>query len=591
MYGLAAFVGAAAGFGAVLFDYLSSFLVHSVLVRGVGYAPVGPKGEPHLFSSPGRESLWIVGLLCAPALGGFLSSLLCRRYAPEAGGHGTDAAIDAYHRHGGEIRGRVPLVKALATALCLGFGGSGGREGPIAQIGAGVGSLLGRSLRLSRRQRRILLAAGMGAGVGSIFKAPLAGALFSAEILYREAEFESDVVMPSFIACSVAYCVFCGWMQDFGTLFQLASPLQFTALAELLPYTVLALLLVPAVYLNIKVFYGAEKVFAALPGPRPLIAAFGGLLCGLLALGLYGVLDDERGLAVLSYGYGLLQEGLDGSIVGWGGARLLGLVALLKILSTACTISSGGSGGVFGPSMVIGGALGGAVGIAGHELGLVAHPECFIIVGMCGFFSGAARTPISTIIMVSEMTGSYELLLPAMWVCAICFTACSRVTLYEKQVPNRAHSDAHRGEFMVPLLDGLRVRDVFVAERPFVSVPQAMPLKEVLKQVADCHADYFPVLDGERMVGIFSAHDVRSYTYDETLHELAVAADLMTTDVLSVTLDEPLHQALEQFNRKNIDELPVVSDRDRGELIGMLRRREITRAYKERLAAIQREDD
>ena len=171
-----------------------------------------------------------------------MSGTLCRTFAPEASGHGTDAVIDAYHNLGGRIRARVPFVKAVATAISLGTGGSGGREGPIAQIGAGFGSLLGQLLNLTRRQRRILLAAGMGAGVGAIFRAPLAGALFAAEILYREAEFEADVLIPTVLSSTVAYCVYCGWfvhtgdLAEFGHLFKLEGDFEFRSLHELLPY-------------------------------------------------------------------------------------------------------------------------------------------------------------------------------------------------------------------------------------------------------------------------------------------------------------------------------------------------------------------
>ena len=213
--------------------------------------------------------------------------------------------------------------------------------------------------------------------------------------------------------------------------------------------------------------------------------------------------------------------------MGWGGVRLLFMIALLKIVTTSLTISSGGSGGVFGPSMVIGGCMGGAVGVGFHELGMTSlNPGCLVIVGMCGFFAGAARTPISTIIMVSEMTGSYELLLPSMWVCGITFLVGHRWTIYLKQVPNRAFSKAHRGEFLVPLLNTLKVSDVLEADRQITTIQPDCPLADVVRIVHDTHDDYFPVVDTEDgFVGIFSAHDVREFTFDDTVHRLAIAAD------------------------------------------------------------------
>ncbi len=585
---LALIVGFVAGSGAIAFEYMSQGAFHLVMEKLCGYSPSGPGGETALFHGGGATDLVVLGIILAPAIGGFFSGLICFRFAPEARGHGTDAAIESYHYKGGHIRARVPILKSITTAISLGTGGSGGREGPIAQIGAGFGSFLATRLHLGERQRRILLAAGMGAGVGAIFRAPLAGALFAGEIMYREAELESDVLLPSFLSSAVAYCVLCGWFGSFGHLFIVPAGLTFDDLTELLPYTALAVVLVPVIWLNIKVFYGMEGVFERLPGPKALAPALGGLLTGLVAIGLWKATSDDNSLAVLSFGYGLLQQALDGSIVGWEGIRILVLVALFKILTTAFTISSGGSGGVFGPAMVVGGGIGGAVGLFCQQMGWVENPASFVVVGMCGFFAGSARTPISTIIMVSEMTGSYELLMPAMWVCAITFVLCTPWTLYRKQVPNRAHSPAHKGEFMVPLLQDMSVKDV-MEERSFPVVNVGTSLKDVVHLVADTHADYFPVVDDEgRFVGIFSAHDIRSYTYDDTLHHLAVAADLMTTKIITITPEDDLHVALQRFNLKNIDELPVVDPDDKHKLVGMLRRRAMTRAYDARLKELRK---
>lgn len=182
-------IGLIAGMGSVVFHLLCQLGSHFLMDQLAGYRPPSPAGEPHLFAPTAVPfNRWM--LLFLPAIGGLVSGWLVYTFAPEAEGHGTDAAIDAYHNKRGFIRGRIPILKTIASAITLTSGGSGGREGPIAQIGAGFGSFLATRLKLSDRQRRIMLAAGMGAGVGSIFRAPLAGALFAAEVLYRDPEFE-----------------------------------------------------------------------------------------------------------------------------------------------------------------------------------------------------------------------------------------------------------------------------------------------------------------------------------------------------------------------------------------------------------------
>ncbi|MBW2247482.1 MAG: chloride channel protein, partial [Deltaproteobacteria bacterium] len=211
-------IGLIAGLGSIVFQYLCQLGLHYFMDFMAGYRPPSPAGEHHLLQPTSMPFNRMI-LLFLPALGGLLSGWLVYTYAPEAEGHGTDAAIDAYHRKGGFIRGRVPIIKTIASALTLTTGGSGGREGPIAQIGAGFGSFLATTLKLSDRERRIMMAAGIGAGVGSIFRAPLAGALFAAEVLYRDPEFESEVIIPAGISSVVAYCLFClvfGW----GSLFE-----------------------------------------------------------------------------------------------------------------------------------------------------------------------------------------------------------------------------------------------------------------------------------------------------------------------------------------------------------------------------------
>lgn len=582
---LSSVIGVVAGLGAITFQVASQAVIHYTLSQFGGLSPREPAGEHAYFEhQQGTFSPWMVVLTMT--VGGLISGAIVFTFAPEAEGHGTDAAIESFHYKRGFIRGRIPLIKMITSAITIGTGGSGGREGPIAQIGAGFGSFLATQLKLSARDRRIMLAAGMGAGVGSIFRAPLAGALFAAEILYRDADLESDVIVPAAISSIVGYSVFSlflpsslRFMPLFGShlKYSVASP------AELLPLTVLAVILVAGAVLNIKVFYGTHHQFKKIPIIPHLRPAIGAAMASICALGLYWSFgNDQRTLAVLSTGYGTLQLALENckSL----GVGLLLSIALMKIITTALTISSGGSGGVFGPCMVIGGCLGGAVGTFLNSTwpGLVPRPEVYAIVGMAGFFAASGRAPISTIIMVSELTGDYELLLPTMWVSTLCFVLGSRWTLYEKQVRSRLDSPAHRGDFLIDLLEGIRVSDV--ALKPVETVSESMSLEAILKLLPASKQRYFPVVNGDgQLVGIFSMDDVRSYLYDKSLWSLAVARDIMTTTIMTVRPDDDLNTAMRRFTEVNLDEIPVVKQDDPTQLLGMLQRRDAIAVYNQRL--------
>jgi chloride channel protein, CIC family len=588
---LSALVGIVAGLGGIAFQIIDQTVFRYGLELFAGYSPAEAAGESRLFAKS-DVVLNPLGLLIVLAVGGLASGFLVYTVAPEAEGHGTDAAIEAFHHKRGFIRPIVPIIKLLASAVTIGTGGSGGREGPIAQIGAGFGSYLATLFRLSARDRRILLAVGIAAGVGSIFRAPLAGALFAAEILYRESDLETDVVVPAAVASTVGYSVYSYWLPAqarFLPLFGKELQYSVASLAELFPMTLLALVLVAVAVLYIKAFYGIHRVFKRIRLPPMVRPMLGAVLTGIVGLGLYYITGgDQRALAVLGTGYGTLQIALSQPET-MGFTLLIG-IALLKILTTSLTIGSGGSGGVFGPSMVIGGCTGAAVGTFFHYLWpeLVPQPAIFAIVGMAGFFAGAAHAPISTIIMVVELTGDYSLLIPTMWVSILCFALCQHWSLYDKQLPSRLDSPAHRGDFLVDILEGFAVKDVSWKQR--ATVAEHMRLKDIVRFVAETRQHYFPVVDaGNRFVGIFSTDDVRGYLYNEAIWELANARDVMTSRVISVSPEDDLNTTMKRFTERNLDELPVLAANDSSQLLGMLRRRDVISFYNEKLHALQTE--
>lgn len=609
---LSAMIGVIAGVGAIVFQLLTHLVLVGTLIPLAGFTPGEAAGEhAYLFEDfekkelqseqeadtnaaaatrPRPRSPWLIVVVMAG--GGLVSGWLVYTFAPEAEGHGTDAAIEAFHNKRGMIRARVPIIKTLASAVTLGTGGSGGREGPIAQIGAGFGSYLATLLNLSARDRRVLLAAGMGAGVGAIFRAPLAGALFAGEILYRDADIESDVIVPAAISSIIGYCVYSLSLpagKKFEPLFGRGLDYAPGSLLELVPYALLAIVLVLVSIAYIQVFYTTHRLCKKVPIKPYFRPALGAAAAGLVALAVYYSMNrDPRTLAVLATGYGSLQEALTRpQDLGVG---LLLTIAAVKIVTTSLTISSGGSGGVFGPSMVIGGCLGGAVGLIFQSSieqffpGVQIEPAAFAIIGMAGFFAGCAHAPISTIIMVSEMTGNYHLLLPSMWVSTLCFLLCRRWSLYTRQVPSRLESQAHRGDFLVDILEGIKVEEVYQRKRKIRFIPESMSLDEIVHALATTNQHYFPVVDAEdRVVGVFSSDDVRSYLYDETIWHLANARDIMVTNIVSVTPGDDLNTALQRFTSLNLDELPVFDPADAGRMLGVLRRKETIAFYNQRL--------
>ncbi|HKI36939.1 MAG TPA: chloride channel protein [Gemmataceae bacterium] len=587
--GAAILVGIVAGLGGVAFTLAGQVVVRFALEGVAGYKADGPAGEPHSDWIPDidREFRpWL--LLIVPTVGGLLSGYLVFRYAPEAEGHGTDAAIAAYHTGQGSIRPRVPLIKLVASALTIGSGGSGGREGPIAQIGAGFGSLLATLLRYRVAERRILLAAGMGAGIAAIFRAPLAGTLFAAEILYCSPEFEPEVILPAGLASVVSYCTFgvvMGWLGDpgerFGSLFKTPEGLRFTSALELGPYLLLALWVALLSMLYVRTFYGVTHVFHRLRMPRIFKPAVGAFLTGAVGLILYYASHEQKPvLSVLSFGYGILQEGLsnEGSLA----AGLLLAVALGKIATTSLTIGSGGSGGVFGPSMVIGGCGGGALGVFLHGLApeLVPHPASFIILGMAGFFAAAAKTPFSTLIIVSEMTGDYKLLLPALWVVTIAFLVSDEEPLYRSQVKSRALSPAHQGSYVREVLAGLKVSGFLLPEIKPPVLRLEEPLAAVIDRLGSCGFPALPVVDeANRLQGLVVLDEVHLAARSGQVATWVLAADLMRPAVQPLTPDDRLDQAMELFVEQDLLALPVVDNHGERHVIGLVRRSDLAQAY------------
>jgi len=570
---LSALVGVVAGFGALAFNFILDSSSDLFMKRVVGYAiPMpGGEGETKLPAEPARR--WL--LFVVPALGGLLSGLLVFSVAPEAEGHGTDAMIDSFHRKRGVVRKRIPFVKTIASALTIGSGGSAGREGPIAQVGSAFGSALATWLKCGDRERRLLLLAGAGAGIGAVFRAPLGGALFAVEVLYREIEFVSAALVPTFVASIVSYSIYCGLSGKWGAIFRVPD-VKFSHPLELLLYLALGVVCALMGMLYVKVFYGVRnQVFRKIPLPRHVKPALGGLAVGVIAYFLP---------QVLSMGYGWVQLAMDGQLA----LGMIVTIAFMKILATGLTISSGGSGGVFAPSMVIGGLTGAAVGTVFHQWmpGVVTQPAAFALVGMAGFFAGVAKTPLSSLIMVSEMTAGYGLLVPLMLTTGVTYLLTPRkISMYEHQVDGRTDSPAHEGEFVVDILERLRVREAMAHDAKLTVFRRDAPLAEMLAGFATSKQHVFPVLeDGELLHGIIYFDDIRVFFTERGLPSRAVVAqDLLAVSYTVVTLDEDLASVLRKFRSSRLEELPVVEAEGSRHFVGVLSRRDVIAAYHDKM--------
>jgi CIC family chloride channel protein len=426
----------------------------------------------------------------------------------------------------------------------------------------------------------------MGAGIGSIFRAPLAGALFASEILYSSAEFEASVLVPACIASIIAYSTFT-LVHGTGALF-VTPALAFTNPLELVAYFVLALVLVAYGFLYVRVFYGTHGLFERWRIPSALKPAVGGLITGVLAVALLRATGSEESLSVLAFGYGVLQHALDAHASLSIGAGLLALIALGKIVTTSSSIGSGGSAGVFGPSMVIGGCAGGAVGLALHQLfpEVVKQPAAFVVVGMAGFFAGIAKTPISSLVMVSEITDSYSLLIPSLWVCVLTFAMSKRWNLYSKQVAERVDSPAHEGKFAVEVLRGIGVEEGIDRSRKMEVVRAGDGLRHVLDLVGAADQATFPVLDGAgALVGLITLDEIRR-VMNEKSSPGVVAHDVMITEFPRVSSSTDLADAVRTLASVDLEEVPVWDEKSQS-LVGLLSRKRITRMYVERMSALR----
>ncbi|MFQ5843593.1 MAG: chloride channel protein, partial [Planctomycetota bacterium] len=512
---------------------------------------------------------WLIVAL--PALGGLVVAPLVLRWAREARGHGVPEVMGAIARSGARIRPRVSLVKAAASVVTIGTGGSVGWEGPIVQIGAGVGSSAGQWLGVARRQMRVLVACGAAAGIAATFNAPIAGVLFSVEILLGDLALATftPIVVSSVAATAVSYYTFAE-----HAVFDIPDQTyRLQSLGELPLCVLLGLLAAAGAVGFTRVLYGFEDRMERLPVPPLLLPALGGL-----AVGGIGLLAPEA----LGVGYGTIGRSLDGEFT----LGLLAVIFLLKTAATCCSIGSGGSGGVFAPSLVLGALLGGAFGDVVHRLlpDATAIPGVYAVVGMAAFVAGTTHAPMTAILILFEMTNDYLMILPLMLACVISSVTARglyRDSIYTLKLTRRGIQ--FRGGRDVALLRSLSVRDTMRRSPTVLTLD--LPFQEVrARAVQGARQQVFPVLDrSERVGGVVTLDTLRPFLLEEALVGVAVARDLEIALPELLGPEDDLQYAEELFSKSGLDELPVVEAESR-RLLGLLRQRDVRAAYNKAVA-------
>ncbi len=564
---LGAIIGLISGVGAALFFWALDAATAFFMGTLVGFTPSSPLGEGGApISSPDRW--WLLPAVVAG--GGLIAGLIVYRFAPEAEGHGTDAAIEAFHHRARTIRARVPLVKTVASAITIGAGGSGGREGPTAQIGAGFGSFMARLLDLDARDARIAVASGMGAGVGAIFRAPLGGAILAAEIPYRDGV-ESEAVVPGFVASIVSFAVF-GSIIGFSPIFGEQLQATFSDPIQLVYYAIIGLAAGLVGRLYIHGFYWFSGRFHAWSVPRWLKPAIGGLAVGLMGIVLPGVLGT---------GYGWVQASMESETLMSIPLVVILVLPFAKILATALSIGSGGSGGVFGPGMFVGGLLGAGIWrllepVAPH---VPLEPAAFVIVAMVALFGSIAHAPIAVMLMVAEMTGNLAMLAPAMLAVGLATLVVGDRTMYTSQLRGRADSPGHRFRMALPLMASLPAREA--SRSPRLVLDAHKTFDEALAALSQRRLLGAPVIaDDGRLVGTIDLVELQAKDVPDDARGRPLT-EIVDLDPLTISVDDPLDDALALLVDAGRDWGPVEED---GQLFGVLSIQDILTAYRAALA-------
>ena len=545
-------IGVLGAFGAIGFRFLIKF-AHRIFFQTWDYS---------LSIVEGMD--WWMKILI-PLTGGLIVGPIAHFFAKEVKGSGVPEVMESVAKSGGSIRTRVVIAKAFAAAITIGSGGSAGREGPIIQIGSAIGSTLGQFMSVSARRLRTFVACGAAAGIAATFNAPIAGALFAVEVILGD--FAVTQFSPIVISSVVATVISRHFIGDFPA-FQVPE-YEVVSAFEFIPYTILGILAGIVAVLFIVSVYKTNDFFDTLKTPPYLKPALGGLGVGLIALyfpQIYGV------------GYESINDALWGKDIQW----ILFALIFAKIIATSLTLGSGGSGGIFAPSLFIGAMLGGLIGKQAHMLypQLTADAGAYALVGMGALVAAATHAPISAILIIFELTNDYHIIPPLMVSCIISVL----LSVYLKKESIYTMKLVRRGLHIfegrdVNLLKSIRVKQVINDDLEIISANSTFTnvIQQILKST---HHEYFVVDNNGFLTGQFSIIDIKEYIQDEEyLSGLVIASDLAQPPATTLYINDNLDLVMHQFGKYDVDELPVLESKSKPLLIGSVRRKDVIDAY------------
>jgi len=549
-------IGILAAVGALFFRTLIEIFQHYLWPSGTTFLE-------QVVNSP-----WWLRIL-VPTFAGLIVGPVITFLVPEAKGPGVPVVIESVTTWQSTIRHRVTVLKALVTSFLIGSGASVGREGPIVQIGASIGSSLAQFFRLDPSLRRVCLACGAAAGIAATFKAPIAGTLFAVEIILLDIEIGhiSHIIISSVIA-SVFARLFWGELPTFEvTAFQLVSHW------ELFIYLLLGLIAGLLAIVFVWLIYTTDSIFGRLKIPEWTKPTIGGLLLGLIGLKLP---------LVLGVGYETVNLALDSALI----LKVAILLLAGKILATSICIGSGMSGGIFAPSLVLGATLGTTVGLLTTQLfpNLTLNPSDYALVGMGAVVAGTTLAPITAILTIFELTYTYQIILPLMVACiasAIVVRTLFGYSAYEMKLLKRGTTIVRGHD--IGILRTMLVEDFMI--RDFESLEDSMPLSEVVDQAVESSYPHFVVLNSsEELVGVLSLRDLMPYfTKFYELKDSMFAADFMSKDVITVSTNDTLEKALLLFEKHRIAFMPVTNPDNNRNVLGILKKDDLLHAYQERV--------